>query len=81
MMSPAMRIRMRAVIRSMTPDMRTQETGIWIITRKIPATGTVPGMKTMVQMMVPGKNDRGILFFMGHKSGNFDNFFKFFVKK
>ena len=65
----------------MTPDMRTQETGIWIITRKIPATGTVPGMKTMVQMMVPGKNDRGILFFMGHKSGNFDNFFKFFVKK
>ena len=81
MMSPAMRIRMRAVMRSMTPDMRTQETGIRIITRKIPATGTVPGMKTMVQMMVPGKNDRGILFFMGHKSGNFDNFFKFFVKK
>ena len=33
------------------------------------------------EMMVPGRNNRGILFFMGHKSGNFDVFFKIFVKK
>ena len=50
-----------------------------------PVRRMVPDMKAMVpmtaQMMVPGRNNRGILFFMGHKSGNFDVFFKIFVKK
>lgn len=41
----------------------------------------VPDMKTMVLMMVPVKNNSGILFFRRHKSGNFDDFFKIFVKK
>ena len=41
----------------------------------------VPDMKTMVLMMVPGRNNSELLFFKSHKSGNFDNLFKFFVKK
>lgn len=41
----------------------------------------VPDMKTMVLMMVPVRNNSGILFFRRHKSGNIDDFFKIFVKK
>lgn len=41
----------------------------------------VSDMKTMVLTMVQVRNNSGILFFRRHKSGNFDVFFKIFVKK
>ena len=82
---------MTTVPATITPETREQITAKRrpatkraVDTMRFPNMKTAPVMRMVpmtAQMMVPGRNNRGILFFMGHKSGNFDVFFKIFVKK